>query len=231
MSPMSSLNFNRLHASLVCATLAVAGPAAAKESAQASWPDTFESRLKLLAIIETLNADLLTTHSATVTLSQWCADHHLAAKPQIFAHLHHGIDKPISSEQRQALEIGPNEPVVYRRVDLVCGRHVLSQADNWYVPSRLTPAMNKALRTTDIPFGKVVRPLHISRTTLAAKLLWHPLPPGWDMHEAAPGHPQQLLSVPRYLIRHRAIVFAGNGKPIAEVDETYRSDMLDFRPE
>ena len=35
--------------------------------------------------------------------------------------------------------IGPDEPVAYRHVRLRCGDHVLSEADNWYVPSRLTP--------------------------------------------------------------------------------------------
>jgi hypothetical protein len=36
------------------------------------------------------------------------------------------------------------------------------------VPSRLTAAMNRALDTTDTPFGTVVRPLNFHRKTVAA---------------------------------------------------------------
>ena len=48
----------------------VAGPA--------PWPDSFVGRLEALALIETLNADLLAHDSATLTLERWCADHRLA---------------------------------------------------------------------------------------------------------------------------------------------------------
>jgi hypothetical protein len=39
----------------------------------------------------------------------------------------------------QILGVDPDEPVRFRRVPLKCGDHVLSEAENWYVPSRLTP--------------------------------------------------------------------------------------------
>jgi len=152
----------------------------------------------------------------------------MAANPQITAHLLRNGTKPITPAQRGLLEIGPTEPVVYRRVDLKCGSHILSQADNWYVPGRLTPAMNSALQTTDIPFGRAVAPLHISRRTIAVTFLWRPLPQGWEMEPPFAGHPSHRLVVPEALFEHRALVFAGDGKPIAAVDETYRSDVLDF---
>jgi len=44
--------------------------------------------------------------------------------------------------------------VKYRRVQPSCGDHILSEADNWYVPRRLTPEMNRLLETTDVPFGR-----------------------------------------------------------------------------
>jgi hypothetical protein len=50
-------------------------------------------------------------------------------------------------------------------VQLWCGDRLLSEADNWYVPSRLTPAMNTALETTDTPFGKAVQELKPYRRT------------------------------------------------------------------
>jgi hypothetical protein len=42
------------------------------------WPDTLVSRLEALALIETLNAEILASRSATLTLEKWCADHGLA---------------------------------------------------------------------------------------------------------------------------------------------------------
>ena len=51
----------------------------------------------------------------------------------------------------------------------MCGSVVLSEADNWYVPSRLTPEMNRLLDTTDAPFGRVVQAVHFRRRTLDRK--------------------------------------------------------------
>jgi len=51
---------------------------------------------------------------------------------------------------------------------------VLSVADNWYVPSRLTAAMNATLEATDEPFGRVVQPLGFHRIRLSTRTLWPP---------------------------------------------------------
>ncbi|TWH85236.1 hypothetical protein IQ25_01992 [Novosphingobium taihuense] len=66
-----------------------------------------------------------------------------------------------------ALGVGPEEPIVYRHVRLTCGDTVLSVAHNWYVPARLSQAMNQTLESTDIPFGKVVAPLGFHRERLS----------------------------------------------------------------
>jgi chorismate-pyruvate lyase len=192
------------------------------------WADNFESRLEILALIETLNADLLASRSATDTLTQWCAAHNMSVEPKIVAHRDKDAAKPLSPAQRQDLGIGAEEPVVYRHVELACGDHVLSEADNWYVPSRLTPEMNRALTTSDVPFGRVVRPLQPRRQTIAVTLLWQPLPSGWDMQKPSADHASGPLSIPPLLFEHRAVVTRADGQPIAEVDETYRADVLDF---
>ena len=120
-----------------------------------TWPDTYVARLEALALMQTLNADLLASRSATKTLEHWCAVHAMAPQPKIVAVRVPGVDKPAADAQRQRLQVGPADEIKYRRVRLMCGDHVLSEADNWYVPSRLTPPMNHDLETTDIPFGKV----------------------------------------------------------------------------
>ena len=51
----------------------------------APWPDSFVGRLEALALIESLNADLLAHDSATLTIERWCADHRLADPARIVA--------------------------------------------------------------------------------------------------------------------------------------------------
>ncbi len=199
--------------------------------AASAWPDTFRGRLEAWALIETLNANLLASNSATKTLEAWCGAHHMAAEAKLHARLRRDVQKPITPEQRARLNIGPNEPVVYRRVDLACGDHVLSQADNWYVPSRLQPAMEKALETSDIPFGRAIQNLHPRRQTFGVNVLWHPLPDGWELAPPAADHGGANLSIPSVLFEHHAIVYSGDGRPISEVDEHYTDEILDFAHE
>jgi hypothetical protein len=194
------------------------------------WPDSFVGRLEALALIESLNADLLAHDSATLTLERWCADHLLADPPRLVAERVSGADKPPSAEVRAALDVKPDEPLGYRRVRLRCGDHVLSEADNWYVPARLTPEMNHVLETTDTPFGKAVAALHFRRHTLSADLLWRPLPKGWEMGDASAPKESGALMIPDHVLEHRAVLSTPDGEPFSEVVETYAAEVLAFPP-
>lgn len=193
-----------------------------------AWTDSFGARLEALALLQTLNADLLSHDSATLTLDRWCETHHLASPAQIVAERMTGVEKPPTREQRQLLGVGEAEPIRYRRVRLACGDHVLSEADNWYVPARLTPEMNHALESTDIAFGRAVQPLHFQRRTLSAKLLWSPLPQGWEMAAPAPDSGGSPLKIPAAVLEHRAVLTLPDGAPFSEVVETYTSEILAF---
>jgi chorismate-pyruvate lyase len=191
------------------------------------WPDTPIARVEALALVQTLNADLLSHDSATLTLDRWCADHHMPGK--IVAERVRGADKPASPEVRAALKVDVATPVAYRSVHLRCGDHVLSEADNWYVPGRLAPDMNHALETSDIAFGRVVQALHFTRHTLSAELLWSPLPPGWEMR-GLPGKAgaSHSLAIPHHVLEHRAVLTLPDGTPFSLVVEDYTSAVLDF---
>ncbi len=106
---------------------------------------------------------------------------------------------------------------------------MLSEADNWYVPGRLTPEMNHVLETTDTPFGKAVAALHFRRHTLSAQLLFHPLPQGWEMG-AAPAEAEGALEIPAHVLEHRAVLSTPDGEPFSEVVETYTGEVLAFPP-
>jgi hypothetical protein len=194
------------------------------------WPDTFLNRLEALAVMETLNATLLGARSATFTLDAWCADHKLAADGKIHARLMRGVDKPASAEQRQRLEVGADELVKFRHVELTCGEHILSEADNWYVPARLTAEMNHLLDATDTPFGRAVAPLKPFRRTFAVEVHWKPLDDGWEVKPPPADHPNEALDIPAKLLEHRALLFTPDLKPIAEVDENYTRENLAFAP-
>jgi hypothetical protein len=191
-----------------------------------NWSANFVARVEALALLETLNSELLSNDSATLTLEHWCDIHHLASPPRIRAIRVPDADKPVSLEQRQELHVTPSEPVRYRRVRLECGSVVLSEADNWYVPSRLTADMNKLLDTTDTPFGRAVQSLHFHRRTLSSKLLWRPLPDGWEMK--ADSAAAAVFSMPANLLEHRAVLTLPDGTPFSEVVESYTSNVLGF---
>jgi len=157
-----------------------------------------------------LDRRLRASPSATATLHDWCATHGIA-DATIHAELVKGPAPAATPKQRRELQVTATEPLGYRHVRLSCAGHVLSEAENWYVPSRLTPAMNATLDTSDTPFGTVVKPLGINRRTLGAETLWH--------HGATP---------PARLFRHRALVLDGHGRPIAEVIETYQREAIEL---
>jgi len=154
-----------------------------------------------------LKADLLAGNSATQTLTQWCGVLKLADPAVIHAEREQ-IATPASAEVRALLKVGADETVGYRRVKLACGTHVLSQADNWYVPSRLTPQMNDTLDHSDTPFGTVVKPLNFHRTTLGAD---------------APGQAGAILTVKALLLTQAEV-------PFSLVVENYTSEFSAPRP-
>jgi hypothetical protein len=220
-----STAFRICGAMLLCASTAAKG--ASPEQAP-NWTGSFVARVEALALVQTLNADLLSHDSATLTLERWCDVHRLASPPRIVAQRVPDVDKPPTPEQRRELAITATDPVRYRRVKLMCGAHVLSEADNWYVPGRLTPEMNKLLDTTDTPFGVVVRALHFQRHTLSSTLLWLPLPAGWEMNATGARDTGADQPMPSKLLEHRAVLTLPDGTPFSEVVETYTDNVLAF---
>jgi chorismate-pyruvate lyase len=181
-------------------------------------------RVEALALLQSLNNELLINDSATLTLDQWCENHKLASPARVVAERVRGKGKIATQDQRKLLNVSEAEPVKYRKVHLRCGEHILSEADNWYVPSRLTSEMNETLDNTDVPFGRVVQPLHFRRQRLSANLLWCPLPVGWEMDTDAPK--SSPFEIPHQVLQHHAILLRGDGAPFSELIETYTSDVL-----
>jgi chorismate-pyruvate lyase len=182
---------------------------------------------RALALVQTLNARLLASHSATSTLEEWCLGHTPADDAAIRARRVAGVDKPASAEQRDRLEVGARERVIYRRVELACGARVLSEAENWYVPSRLTTDIRRILADSDTPFGRAVTDLNPVRETFAVEFFWPPQ----DFEAGAEASDQAVeLAIPWRLFRHRALVYSENRLPFSEVNESYTREILAFGP-
>lgn len=100
---------------------------------------------------------------------------------------------------RAVLRVEAGEAVLHRHVNLLREARVLSEADLWYVPARLTPAMAETLLATDVPFGRVVAALRPRRVTLSA-----------SVHPAGP-----------VAVEHRALLLLQDDLPLALVHERY----------
>jgi chorismate-pyruvate lyase len=151
-----------------------------------------------------LKAEILASPSATQTLTAYCARLHLADPPAIRALRDRNMDRKADDRVRRLLQVGPGEPVRYRRVRLSCGDQVLSDADNWYVPARLTAEMNSTLDGTDTPFGTVVKPLDFQRRTLGTE----------GLHDG------------RHVLRVTALLVNRDGLPFSLVQENYSAILV-----
>jgi len=184
---------------------------------------------RALGLMQALNARLLTSHSATSTLEEWCLGHAPADDAAIRARRIAGVGAPASAEQRERLGVGAREPVIYRRVELAYGARVLTEAENWYVPSRLTAGIRKILADSETPFGRAVMDLNPVRETFAIEFFW-PQPVEIDAGVTAWDQPLAELAIPWRLFQHRALVYGENRLPFSEVNETYTREILAFGP-
>lgn len=156
------------------------------------------------ARLAAFEAQLEANSSATAVLQGWC-DAHAPKGTRMVAHQVQSTSVPPPADTRQALAVRPGEAVRYRRVQLMCGSHVLSNADNWYLPGKLTDTMNNTLEHTETPFGKAVAALHFSRRNLSTEFL------------PAGGHD---------VLRHSAVLLTDKGQPFSFVVETYTKAIL-----
>ena len=179
------------------------------------------------ARLKMLNELLLTRASATIALEGWCRIGHVPDGSVT-------VERVTTSAQpieKPTVLHGSERSIRYRRVRLRYADCVLSVAENWYCPDSLTPEMNALLDTTDISFGRIVRPLEFRRRTISAELLWHP-----DTDQASLLHDPAAarttgMELPDFVLRHRAFLILPDGSPFSEVVETYKRAVLTFEPE
>ncbi|WP_103098343.1 hypothetical protein [Novosphingobium guangzhouense] len=159
--------------------------------------------------LEEFEAVLRRHDSATLALEEWCALRGFAEPARVTAETLPPVrDGMPAADIRARLALVGEETVAMRHVRLSCGRHVLSEAWNWYVPARLSAAMNDALASSDTPFGKVVAPLHFRRKPLAT------------LAGPAQNCPPETIST------HQAMLVLPDGRPLAYLVECYTAANL-----
>lgn len=200
----------------ITALLAVATPAAAQTP-------HFDHRVRLLRELQAFNADLLRHDSATVVLQALC-DRRAPGQKIVARKATWDPEDGALEAARTDLGVSRDALVRYRQVELTCGGEVLSSAENWYLPGRLTAQMNRVLEETDTPFGVVVRALQFRRRTLASTFLFEPLPDGWEREP--PATYDAMASPPPHVLQHRAVLATPDGRPFSLVVETYTEWVL-----
>jgi hypothetical protein len=158
--------------------------------------------------LERLKSDLLGNLSATQVLTKWCGDLRLASPAVIRAERDAAAARAPAPEVTALLAARPNEVIRHRHVRLMCGTHLLSEADNWYRPSQLTPEMNKVLDDTDTSFGTAVRQLRFHRKTLNAN----------------------VTADQRSPLQVKALLLTEAGVPFSLVVENYSGELLTAPP-
>ncbi|WP_262273564.1 hypothetical protein [Microvirga yunnanensis] len=122
------------------------------------------------SLIWALNTRLIAGVTATETLLAWCEEHGLSDGPITVDVRQRFAPAIVPEDVLPALELDSGETVYYRQVRLMRGTLPLATAGNWFVPQRLTAAMNEALNTTEASFGTVIAPLRPIRRILAAAI-------------------------------------------------------------
>ena len=151
---------------------------------------------------------LASEHSATAALTQWCRVRGMANPPAIAAQRDLLEELPPPPAILALLQPGPAERVAYRRVRLICGETVLSVAQNWYLPDRLSAEMNHALDTTDAPFGRVIAQTNFTRELLASE------------------HGRTAACPIDTILMQRAVLRLHDGRPVSAVVECYTAANL-----
>ena len=121
------------------------------------------------AVLSAFEANLAAHASATRALEQWCENRGIA-DPATISAVPVAAQPGTPPDDLYQLLAAPAETVLgYRHVQLTCGDKVLSEAHNWYVPTRLTAEMNRQLHETNVPFGKVGLERGQGRVVLAVR--------------------------------------------------------------
>ena len=163
--------------------------------------------IALITPVRLLYLHLLSFPTATSALAAWISARGL------------GSDTIRAKVMEQAYGSGVatrKGAIATRRVQLTCGPHILSEATIVYRDYLLPAELRSQLRSTDLPFGEIVKSLNPSRRTTFASLI--PAPKTLISHD--------LIRPFTPILELHATVTTADYGPIARVREVYGAYLL-----
>jgi chorismate-pyruvate lyase len=166
-------------------------------------------------LMHALSERILRSNSATEELERWCGERAIGDGRVVALCARHAVPELCDDESLEALY--PHDvrgQTKFRSVRLATAGIVVAEALNWYFPDRLTLEMREALETTNIPFGRAVKPLRPRRRTFLVRrctpeqMAKGPIDPGATAFE------------------HRAVVYGEGDAPLAVVHERFRNILV-----
>lgn len=178
------------------------------------------------ATSEEIAADLCSAifdcHSVTATLGNWCAARGLGG-PALRSEVHARSGRlPLPMPGGAALDLGPGERVRHRAITLFCGDLPLLDADNWYLPDRLSARARRLLEETDTPFGTALEDASLGRVTTAARLPSKVLA-RLDATSLEIDDVRADAAVPLLIVRG---VVSSEAGPVSFVEERFRPELI-----
>lgn len=164
-------------------------------------------RKRLITPVRLLYLHLMSFPTATSALAAWISARGMGSDT---------IRAKVMSEAYDNAGATHKGAIATRRVRLVCGPRVLSEATIVYRAYVLPDEMRNQLHSTDLPFGAVVEPLGPYRRTTFARAM----PAQKTLSSDDP-----VRAFTPILELHATVLTANHG-PIARVHEVYSADLL-----
>jgi chorismate-pyruvate lyase len=162
---------------------------------------------------EALRTYILAADSVTLAMSDWCREHGIGRLPlRSVVHRRAGI-RPLPADF--PIRIGHDEAVWFREITLMAGDVPLLDADNWFLPYRISPDAAATLLETDTPFGTALLPGRQTRVSTAILV-----------PEAAGALPPEGVRSPGVAVLTLRGIVSLDGQPVSYVEERFRPDLL-----
>lgn len=167
-----------------------------------------------------LSERIVRADSSTDELERWCREHAIGDGRIVALCARYAIPEALDDRDLEALyPRNARGQTTFRRVRLTSGGIVVADAVNWYFADNLTTEMREKLETTNVPFGRVIKPLKPKRRTFLVRRCT----------------PEQLADARAnpagIAFEHRAVVYGEDDAPLALLHERFRIVLVPGVPE
>ena len=154
------------------------------------------------------------SRTATAFLNDWLYEEFGVIDAELCIDILQTETDPVCEALLRLLDVEQPADLAYRRVVISHDSVALSEAQNWYVPKRLTVEMRRAIARTRQPFGHIVGPIVAHRDELPR------------MTQASiPDSPKPRCKAP--ILECSALLRRSDDKPISLVREWYTSAIVE----